>query len=213
MRDDWEELEKLAEQAQETTREFVASTRGGAGSPIERRMADAFTDVARSLSEQARAAREMGEQQRLIASRLEAIERATERVEGSARTFRDTVSAEAGEAVGSALHGYRERMDELKGRADRAISALGALNGDAAESYRKAVEGSVRRLAGATSAACALVILAALAGGVWALVGASWFARMSPEIQAWATSTPALVIGIGLPVAVFLAGYLTGRGR
>lgn len=53
----------------------------------------------------------------------------------------------------------------------------------------------------------------AAAAGIWALVGASWLVRTSPEIQAFASTTPALVIGIALPFAIFLVGYLFGRGR
>ena len=65
--DGWGDLEKLAGDAMQSAREFTESTRSGAGSPIERRMAAAIADVAENLSAQARALESIAEQQSAVA--------------------------------------------------------------------------------------------------------------------------------------------------
>ena len=54
MSSELDELEALMDQAEESAEEFMAETRGGAGTPAERRMADAFGDFNKTLRALAR---------------------------------------------------------------------------------------------------------------------------------------------------------------
>lgn len=175
-----DELEALMGQAEESAEEFVAETRGGAGTPAERRMADAFGDFNKTLRALARCIDGIEQEQRETRVSLD-------RVASMPRELERTVDG----ATARYMSAYGKQLDQLKEKGDATISALGSF----------------------TAGAAAAMVLLAVAGGLWALVGAAWFVRMSPEIQAWMTSTPGLVAGIVLPVVIFGAGFYLGKDR
>lgn len=209
----WGDLERLADEAIKSAKSVSDATRAGVGSPIERRMADAFTDMSAALSSQAAALAALGEQQKEVGRKLDLVVAAASEVEQSALSVRGTVEDEARAAVGGAMADFGGAVADLKKRADSAIAALGKVDGEAAKSYSDAVRRSVGALSRATAGACAVIALMALAGGVWALIGASWFVRMSPEVQEWATTAPAFVVGIAVPVVAFVVGLVVGLRR
>lgn len=211
--DGWGDLEKLAGDAMQSAREFTESTRSGAGSPIECRMAAAIADVAENLSAQARALESIAEQQSAVAGKLDQVSSGAVDVVEAAREVRGTIRSEARTAMEEGFADFSLGVDSLERQTTRVVQSLERLDGESTEEYRRAVEESVGRLRRTTAGACAVIVLMAAAAGIWALVGASWLVRTSPEIQAFASTTPALVIGIALPFAIFLVGYLFGRGR
>lgn len=197
-----DELEALMGQAEQSAEEFVAETRGGAGTPAERRMADAFGDFNKTLRALARCIDGIEQEQRETRASLD-------RVASMPRELERTVDG----ATERYMSAYGKQLDQLKEKGDATISALGSLDETAADEYKAAVSKSTKLLARFTAGAAAAIVLLAVAGGLWALVGASWFVRMSPEIQAWVTSTPGLIAGIVLPVVIFGAGFYLGKDR
>lgn len=200
MSSELDELEALIGQAEESAEEFVAETRGGAGTPAERRMADAFGDFNKTLRALARCIDGIEQEQREVRASLD-------RVASVPREIERTVDG----ATERYMSAYGKQLDQLKEKGDATISALGSLDEAAADEYRAAVSKSTKLLARFTAGAAAAIVLLAAAGGLWALVGAAWFVRMSPEVQSWVTSTPGLVVGIALPVAIFAVGFLLGK--
>lgn len=202
MSSELDELEALMGQAEQSAEEFVAETRGGAGTPAERRMADAFGDFNKTLRALARCIDGIEQEQRETRVSLD-------RVASMPRELERTVDG----ATARYMSAYGKQLDQLKEKGDATISALGSLDETAADEYKAAVSKSTKLLARFTAGAAAAIVLLAVAGGLWALVGASWFVRMSPEIQAWVTSTPGLIAGIVLPVVIFGAGFYLGKDR
>ncbi len=211
--DDWSELEKLTEQAEKSTREFSASTRGGAGSPIERRMADAFEDVAAMLKAQAEVNRAMREELAELSKLTSEVADSTNRLDSSARDIRRTVTRETRDSVKSVLMEHAASMRFLQDETEQAVEAIRKLDETATGEYEAAIKRSAGKLVRFATGAAAVICLLAAAGGLWALVGASWFVRMSPEVQQWATGTPALVVGIAVPLAIFFLGYAFGKDK
>lgn len=202
MSSELDELEALMGQAEQSAEEFVAETRRGAGTPAERRMADAFGDFNKTLRALARCIDGIEQEQRETRVSLD-------RVASMPRELERTVDG----ATARYMSAYGKQLDQLKEKGDATISALGSLDETAADEYKAAVSKSTKLLARFTAGAAAAMVLLAVAGGLWALVGAAWFVRMSPEIQAWVTSTPGLVAGIVLPVVIFGAGFYLGKDR
>lgn len=202
MSSELDELEAMMGQAEESAEEFVAETRGGAGTPAERRMADAFGDFNKTLRALARCIDGIEQEQRETRVSLD-------RVASMPRELERTVDG----ATKRYMSAYGKQLDQLKEKGEAAINALESLDETAADEYKAAVSKSTKLLARLTAGAAAAIALLAVAGGLWALVGAAWFVRMSPEIQGWVTSTPGLVVGIVLPFTVFFAGFFVGRGR
>lgn len=197
-----DELEAMLGQAEESAEEFVAETRGGAGTPAERRMADAFGDFNKTLRALARCIDGIEQEQREARVSLDRVASMPEKLER-------TVDRATERYMGA----YGKQLDQLREKGDATISALGSLDETAADEYKAAVSRSTKLLARFTAGAASAIVLLAVAGGLWALVGAAWFVRMSPEVQAWVTSTPGLVVGIVLPVVIFGAGFLLGKDR
>lgn len=197
-----DELEALMGQAEQSAEEFVAETRGGAGTPVERRMADAFGDFNKTLRALVRCIDGIEQEQRETRVSLD-------RVVAMPGELKRTVDG----ATERYMSAYGEQLDHLKEKGDATINALGSLDETAADEYKAAVNKSTKLLLRFTAGAAAAIVLLAVAGGLWALVGAAWFVRMSPEIQAWVTSTPGLIVGIALPVVIFGVGFLLGKDR
>lgn len=205
MADDWDELEALSEAALNSTREFAESTRGGAGSPIERRMADAFTDMAAALAAQSRALKAVSEQQRRIEDRLDDMERAEGSFERMADSVRREVKREARNEIRDAMNEYGGAVKGLHERTDEAIAALGRLNGDASKAYREAVDESCKRLRASTAGSIAVIAAFSILGGVLAAIGAFLTYQVFPPLQAFAAEHGAgMLIGIIIGIGVFI---------
>lgn len=200
MSSELDELETLIGQAEASAEKFVAETRGGVGTPAERRMADAFSDFNKTLRSLARCIDGIEQEQRKIRTSLDCVA-------SMPQELKDTVNM----ATEDYMNAYGEQLEELKEKGDATISALGSLDETAADEYKDAVNKSTNLLARFTAGAAALIALLAFAGGLWALVGAAYFVRMSPAIQALATSTPAIVVGIVLPFVIFFVGFFVGK--
>ena len=205
MADDWDELEALSEAALNSTREFAESTRGGAGSPIERRMADAFTDMAAALAAQSRAFKAVSEQQRRIEDRLDDMERAEGSFERMADSVRREVKREARNEIRDAMNEYGGAVKGLHERTDEAIAALGRLNGDASKAYREAVDESCKRLRASTAGSIAVIAAFSILGGVLAAIGAFLTYQVFPPLQAFAAEHgTGMLIGIIIGIGVFI---------
>lgn len=205
MTDDWDELEALSDAVLNSTGEFAESTRGGAGSPIERRMADAFTDMAAALSAQSRALKAVSEQQRRIEDRLDDMERAEGAFENMADSVRREVKRDARNEIRDAMSEYGGTMRSLHERTDEAIAALGRLNGDASKAYRDAVDESCKRLRASTVGSIAVIAAFAILGGILAAIGAFFTYQVFPPLQAFADEHGmGVIIGIIVGVGVFI---------
>lgn len=207
MADEWDELESLVEETEKSTAEFVQSTRGGAGSPIERRMADAFTDLAKTLAAQARALEAVSAQQGRIEGRLDDMERAEASLSRLANSVGADVRESARREIRKTLSEYGTEIERLHGRTDDAIDALGRLDGDAADSYRKAVEESAKRLKAGTAGAIAAIAALSIIGGILAAVGAFLSFQVFPPLQAFAAEHGMGML-VGIVVAIAIVVYL-----
>ena len=193
MTDDLDELEALSDAVLNSTGEFAESTRGGAGSPIERRMADAFTDMAAALAAQGRALKAISEQQRRIEERLDDMERAEGAFERMAESVRRDVKAAARREISDAMRDNGGAVKSLRERTDAAIDALGRLDGDASKSYRDAVDESCKRLKAST------------VGAILAAIGAFLTYQVFPPLQAFAAEHgTGVLIGIIIGIGVFI---------
>lgn len=151
--DGWGDLEKLAGDAMQSAREFTESTRSGAGSPIERRMAAAIADVAENLSAQARALESIAEQQSAVAGKLDQVSSGAVDVVEAAREVRGTIRSEARTAMEEGFADFSLGVDSLERQTTRVVQSLERLDGESTEEYRRAVEESVGRLRRTTAGA------------------------------------------------------------
>lgn len=205
MTDDLDELEALSDAVLNSTGEFAESTRGGAGSPIERRMADAFTDMAAALAAQGRALKAISEQQRRIEERLDDMERAEGAFERMAESVRRDVKAAARREISDAMRDNGGAVKSLRERTDAAIDALGRLDGDASKSYRDAVDESCKRLKASTVGAIAVIAAFSILGGILAAIGAFLTYQVFPPLQAFAAEHgTGVLIGIIIGIGVFI---------
>lgn len=205
MTDDLDELEALSDAVLNSTGEFAESTRGGAGSPIERRMADAFTDMASALAAQGRALKAVSEQQRRIEERLDDMERAEGAFERMAESVRRDVKAAARREISDAMKDNGEAVKSLRERTDAAIDALGRLDGDASKAYRDAVDESCKRLKASTAGAIAVIAAFSILGGILAAIGAFLTYQVFPPLQAFAAEHgTGVLIGIIIGIGVFI---------
>lgn len=205
MTDDLDELEALSDAVLNSTGEFAESTRGGAGSPIERRMADAFTDMAAALAAQGRALRAVSEQQRRIEERLDDMERAEGAFERMADSVRREVKREARNEIRDAMSEYGGAIKGLHERTDEAIAALGRLDGDASKAYRDAVDESCKRLRASTAGSIAVIAAFSILGGILAAIGAFLTYQVFPPLQAFAAEHgTGVLIGIIIGIGVFI---------
>lgn len=207
MSDDWDALEALSDEAirsvGESSGRFAESTRGGAGSPIERRMADAFTDMAAALAAQNKAIKAVSEQQRHIEEKLDDMERAEYAFENMADSVRREVKRDARNEIRDAMSEYGGAVKGLHERTDEAIAALGRLDGDASKAYRDAVDESCKRLRASTAGAIAVIAAFSILGGILAAIGAFLTYQVFPPLQAFAAEHGAgvligIIVGIGV---------------
>ena len=215
--DGWGDLEKLAGDAMRSTREFTASTRGGAGSSIERRMADAFIDLAAALVAQAKALEVVSAQQERIERRLDDMERAERSFSRLADNVGRDIKSAARREVRESLSEYGVVMDRLYGRADEVMNALERLDTEATESYRKAVDEGVKRLKSGTAGAIAAMAVFAVLGGILAAIGAFLALQVFLPLQAFVAkngmATLVVIVVIVSTFAYILLSVITSEKR
>ena len=133
---------------------------------------------------------------------IRAVQAREDRLDGQLGKL-ESIEESYGSAFDRALSRYNDRLNPV---ADKAKEEL---DGAVEEACGK-VKGAALKVM-ATLGACAaglatVMILCAVIGGFWALVGAAWLVRMSPELQEFANTPAGLAVGIGVPVVIFAVG-------
>jgi small-conductance mechanosensitive channel len=209
---EWEELEALAAQAQrdldESSEGLRRSVRGGAGSPVEQRIAQAFQDQAKVSSaieaELARLHRESA----ALAVLLNDVKGSLEANERALKAAKQELGDGAYRATQKALERQSRALGSMEEQAEATISALGKLDESAAENYKETVEGSCKRLTRSTAIATSTILISACAGSFFALVGMWWVTQAVPFFQQLVTDWPwfplaflAIIVGLLLGIA------------
>lgn len=215
----WDELESMTKDAQrgldESTEKLRQSVRGGAGSPIEQRISQAFTDQAKVNTaieaELSAMARQNADMRALIARQNDLIDRqnaALEATESALRDAEEELGTRAYRATERTLESQRSALDRMERQAEATIGALGRLDESAAENYGKAVDDSCKRLTRTTAIAGSVILVLACIGAFFALVGLWWTVQFVPFWQQLVTDHPwvslaflAIIVGVLLGVA------------
>lgn len=213
----WDELESMADDAQkgleQSAEQLRQSVRGGAGSPIEQRISQAFQDQARvnsaieaelaAISEQnAALGRLVKRQNALIAEQNAALEA----TESALRDAEEELGTRAYRATERTLESQRIALERMERQADATIGALGRLDESAAENYGKAVDDSCKRLTRTTAIAGSAMLVLACVGAFFALVGLWWTVQFVPFWEQLVTDYP------WVPIVAFggIVGLLFG---
>lgn len=213
----WDELESMTEDAQrgldESAEKLRQSVRGGAGSPIEQRISQAFTDQAKvstaieaelaAIADQNAALGTLIKRQNaLIADQNAALEA----TESALRDAEEELGTRAYRATERTLESQRSALDRMERQAEATIGALGKLDESAAENYAKAVDDSCKRLTRTTAIAGTVILALACIGAFFALVGLWWTVQFVPFWKQLVTDYP------GVPIIVFgvILGLLFG---
>lgn len=219
----WDELESMTNDAQkgleQSTEKLRQSVRGGAGSPIEQRISQAFQDQARvnsaieaelaAIAEQNADLRALIDEQNDLIERQNAALRATE---SSLRAAEEELGTRAYRATERTLESQRSALERMERQADATIGALGRLDESAAENYGKAVDDSCKRLTRTTAIAGSAILVLACVGAFFALVGLWWTVQFVPFWKQLVTDYPwvplaflAVIVGVLLGVAEWSA--------
>lgn len=215
----WDELESMTKDAQrgldESAEELRQSVRGGAGSPVEQRISQAFTDQAKVNkaieAELSAMARQNADMRALIARQNDLIDRQNASLKATESALRDAKSelgTRAYRATERTLESQRSALDRMERQAEATIGALGRLDESAAENYGKAVDDSCKRLTRTTAIAGSVILVLACIGAFFALVGLWWTVQFVPFWQQLVTDYPwvplaflAVIVGVLLGVA------------
>jgi len=197
----WDELESMTNDAQrgldESTEKLRQSVRGGAGSPIEQRISQAFQDQAKvnsaieaelaAIADQNAALGALIKRQNaLIADQNAALEA----TESALRDAEEELGTRAYRATERTLESQRSALDRMERQAEATIGALGRLDESAAENYAKAVDDSCKRLTRTTAIAGSVILVLACVGAFFALVGLWWTVQFVPFWQQLVTDYP-----------------------
>lgn len=213
----WDELESMTNDAQrgldESVEKLRKSVRGGAGSPIEQRISQAFQDQAKVnsaieaelavIADQNAALGALIKRQNALISDQNA---ALEATESALRDAEEELGMRAYRATERTLESQRGALDRMERQAEATIGALGRLDESAAENYAKAVDDSCKRLTRTTAIAGSVILALACIGAFFALVGLWWTVQFVPFWKQLVTDHP------GVPVIVFgvILGLLFG---
>lgn len=224
----WDELETMAADAQrgldESAEKLRQSVRGGAGSPIEQRISQAFTDQAKVNSAieaelsalMRRSERQVADIRALIARQNDLIERQNAALEATESALRDAkaeLGASAYSATEKTLESQRDALESMERQAEATIGALGRLDRSAAENYDKAVSDSCARLTAHTAVASFAILALSIAGAFFALVGLWWTVQFVPFWQQLVTACPWFpLVALGVLVGT-LAGIAEWIGK
>ena len=219
----WDELESMTNDAQkgleQSTEKLRQSVRGGAGSPIEQRISQAFQDQAKVNSaieaELAAIAEQNADLRALIDEQNDLIERqntALGATESALRDAEEELGTRAYRATERTLESQRSALERMERQADATIGALGRLDESAAENFGKAVDDSCRRLTRTTAIAGSVILVLACVGAFFALVGLWWTVQFVPFWKQLVTDYPwvplaflAVIVGVLLGVAEWSA--------
>ena len=219
----WDELESMTNDAQkgleQSTEKLRQSVRGGAGSPIEQRISQAFQDQAKVNSaieaELAALAEQNADLRALIDEQNDLIERqntALGATESALRDAEEELGTRAYRATERTLESQRSALERMERQADATIGALGRLDESAAENFGKAVDDSCRRLTRTTAIAGSVILVLACVGAFFALVGLWWTVQFVPFWKQLVTDYPwvplaflAVIVGVLLGVAEWSA--------
>lgn len=215
----WDDLESMTNDAQrgleESAERLRQSVRGGAGSPIEQRISQAFADQAKVNTaieaELAAMARQNADMRVLIEHQNVLIVRqnaALKAMESALRDAETELGTRAYKATERTLESQRDALDRMERQAEATIGALGRLDASAAESYGRAVDDSCKRLTRTTAIAGAVILVLAVLGAFFALVGLWWTVQFVPFWQQLVTDLPwfpfaflGCVVGLLLAIA------------
>lgn len=197
----WDDLESMANDAQrgldDSAEKLRQSVRGGAGSPIEQRISQAFQDQAKVNTaieaELSAVARQNADMRELIERQNDLIERqnaALRATESALRAAEKELGTRAYEATERTLEAQRSALDRMERQASATIGALGRLDESAAENYGKAVDDSCKRLTRTTALAGSAILVLASLGAFFALVGLWWTVQFVPFWQQLVTDYP-----------------------
>lgn len=219
----WDELESMTSDAQrgleQSAEKLRQSVRGGAGSPIEQRISQAFQDQAKVNSaieaELAAISKQNAALGLLIKRQSALIEEqnaALEATESALRDAEEELGTRAYRATERTLEGQRSALERMERQADATIGALGRLDDSAAENYAKAVDDSCKRLTRTTAIAGSAILVLACVGAFFALVGLWWTVQFVPFWKQLVTDYPwvplaflAVIVGVLLGVAEWSA--------
>ena len=197
----WDELESMTNDAQkgleESAEKLGQSVRGGAGSPVEQRISQAFQDQAKVNSaieaELSAIARQNADMCALIARQNDLIDRqnaALEATESALRDAEEELGTRAYRATERTLESQRSALERMERQAEATIGALGRLDESAAENYGKAVDDSCKRLTRTTAVAGSAILVLSCVGAFFALVGLWWTVQFVPFWQQLVTDYP-----------------------
>lgn len=201
----WDELESMTNDAQrgldESVEKLRKSVRGGAGSPIEQRISQAFQDQAKVnsaieaelavIADQNAALGALIKRQNALISDQNA---ALEATESALRDAEEELGMRAYRATERTLESQRGALDRMERQAEATIGALGRLDESAAENYAKAVDDSCKRLTRTTAIAGSVILALACIGAFFALVGLWWTVQFVPFWKQLVTDHPGVVV-------------------
>lgn len=213
----WDELESMTVDAQkgleESAEKLRQSVRGGAGSPVEQRISQAFQDQAKvnsAIEAELAAIAEQNAALGLLIKRQNALideqNAALEATESALRDAKEELGTRAYRATERTLESQRSALERMERQAEATIGALGRLDESAAENYGKAVDDSCKRLTRTTAIAGSAMLILACVGAFFALVGLWWTVQFVPFWEQLVTDYP------WVPIAAFgaIVGLLFG---
>lgn len=210
------------EELELSTAELKQAVRGGAGSPIEQRLAQAFEDqskVSAAIERELLALSKQNDRMRcIIEEQAELIDRQNQALNDVASAMVDIqqeLGERAYEATAKTLESQRDALDLLERQADRTVGALRQIDEGAADNYKMAVDGACERLMRCTSIAAALMVFLGIAGGIFALFGGYWVILAFPAAKAFVRAhiwVPVAAL-LALMLVVFVLGWHKGKQK
>lgn len=197
----WDELESMTSEAQkgleQSAEQLRQSVRGGAGSPIEQRISQAFQDQAKvnsAIEAELAAIAEQNAALGLLIKRQNALiaeqNAALEDTESALMDAEEELGTRAYRATERTLESQRSALERMERQAGATIGALGRLDESAAENYGKAVDDSCKRLTRTTAIAGSAMLVLACVGAFFALVGLWWTVQFVPFWEQLVTDYP-----------------------
>ena len=210
--EDWADLAartaKMTSSLEKSGDDLRRSVRGGAGSPVEQRIAQAFQDQAKVNSAIEDELSELHRETSALTVLLTDVKSSLEANERALKAAKQELGDGAYRATRKALEKQSRALESMEEQAEATISALGKLDESAAENYQKAVEGSCRRLTRSTAIASSAILVSACTGAFFALVGMWWVTQAVPFFQQLVTDCPwfplvflAVILGLLLGIS------------
>lgn len=160
-----EELEALTRQAEESAAAVKVSVSGGAGNPIEVRLAQAFEDTSKALSEIAQTQAYIVEDNNEIKRGLENLNTSLGYANQAIDTANENIIGTASSVANNYMHQYTQRVSqqisELEGQANGITKALDSLDlkNNIEERVNKVVDDATEKLSMGAFIALVIIIL------------------------------------------------------